>query len=141
MKNFYEVFDEFEMATNKQERLNVIARNLNSTLVEILKLTYHPNFQWLIKELPENYIVPSDNLPGLGVTQLSSELRKLYLFEKGNPAAERLSPRKRNEILIQILEALEPREAEVIIGIFQKDQGVKGLDYKFVKEAFPQLLP
>ena len=48
---------------------------------------------------------------------------------------------KRNELLLQILESLEPRDAEVIIGIFQKDQGVKGLDYKFVKEAFPNLLP
>jgi hypothetical protein len=36
---------------------------------------------------------------------------------------------------------LEPREAEVVIGIFRKDQGVKGLTYKFVKEAFPKLLP
>jgi len=27
------------------------------------------------------------------------------------------------------------------LGIFQKDLGVKGLDYKFVKEAFPNMLP
>ena len=63
------------------------------------------------------------------------------MFEKGNPAAERLTPRKRIEILTQILEGLEPREAEVIIGIFNKDLGVKGLNYKFIKEAFPTLLP
>ena len=43
--------------------------------------------------------------------------------------------------LQQLLESLEPREAEVVLGIFQKDQGVKGLDYKFVKEAFPSMLP
>jgi hypothetical protein len=39
------------------------------------------------------------------------------------------------------VESIEPRESEVIIGIFKKDQSVKGLDYKFVKEAFPNLLP
>jgi hypothetical protein len=39
------------------------------------------------------------------------------------------------------LESIEPREAEVVVGIFQKNQGVKGLTYKFVKEAFPKLLP
>jgi hypothetical protein len=27
------------------------------------------------------------------------------------------------------------KRAEVILGIFQKDLGVKGLDYKFVKES------
>jgi hypothetical protein len=40
-----------------------------------------------------------------------------------------------------MLESMERREAEVIMGIFKKDLGVRGLDYKFVKEAFPNLLP
>jgi hypothetical protein len=52
-----------------------------------------------------------------------------------------LTEKRRNELLIQILESIEPREAEVVLGIFQKDLHVKGLTYKFVKEAFPNLLP
>jgi hypothetical protein len=36
---------------------------------------------------------------------------------------------------------MEPRNAEVILGIFQKDQHVKGLTYNFVKEAYQNLLP
>ena len=55
--------------------------------------------------------------------------------------AEQLTPKRRTELLFQLLNSLEPREAEIIMGIFQKDQHVKGLDYKFVKEAFPQMLP
>lgn len=141
MKNIYEILDEFEAAESKKDKMKVIENNLCKALVDVLQLTYHPNFQWLVSEMPEDYRIPSDQLPGLHRTQMSSELRKLYLFEKGNPAAERLTPRKRIEILIQILEGLEPREAEVIIGIFNKDLGVKGLNYKFVKEAFPNLLP
>ena len=109
--------------------------------IDVLSLTYHPDCQWLIKEMPEGYRVPTDMLPGLSATQLSVELRKLYLFQKGNATAENLTERKQNELLIQLLESLEPREAEVVIGIFKKDQGVKGLTYKFVKEAFPNLLP
>ena len=141
MKNIYEIFDEFETATTKKERMAIIEKNLSKTLVDVLSLTYHPDCQWLVKEMPDNYKVPTDMLPGLSGTQLSTELRKLYLFQKGHPAAEGLSVEKRTQLLLQLLEALEPREAEVIIGIFNKDQGVKGLDYKFVKEAFPQMLP
>ena len=141
MKNIYEIFDEFEMASSKKERMAIISKNLSKTLVDVLSLTYHPDCQWLVKEMPEGYKVPSDMLPGLSGTQLSTELRKLYLFQKGHPSAEALSEDKRTQLLLQLLEALEPREAEVIIGIFNKDQGVKGLDYKFVKEAFPQMLP
>jgi len=141
MKNIFEVFDEFEQATNKKDRMAVIERNLSKTLVQVFELAYHPNYEWLIKEMPDNYVIPNDILPGISRTQLSTEIRKLYMFRKDDPTAEKLSPQKRNELLLQLLESLEPREAEVVMGIFKKDQGVEGLTYEFVKEAFPQLLP
>jgi hypothetical protein len=141
MKNIYEVFDEFEEAKNKKERMDVIGRNLSPTLVKILELAYHPQYQWKVKELPENYKIPNDILPGITFDNLNSQLRRLYLFRVGDRTAESLNEKRRTEILIQMLESIEPREAEVILGIFQKDLGVKGLDYKFVKEAFPNLLP
>jgi hypothetical protein len=141
MKNMFQVFDEFEMAESKKERMAVIEKNLSKTLVQVLELAFHPGYQWLVKELPDNYQIPVANLPGLSPAQLSTQIRKLYLFQRNNPEAERLTPRKRLELLIQLLESLEPREAEVIMGIFNKDLGVRGLDYKFVKEAFPHLLP
>lgn len=140
MKNIYEVFDEFELAKNKKERMAVIEKNLSKTLVEVLQYTFHPAYQWKIKDVPDN-IMFKETPPGLSQCQLSTEIRKLYLFQIGHPTADALSDRKTNELLIQLIESLEPREAEVIFGIFKKDLGVKGLDYKFVKEAFPNLLP
>jgi hypothetical protein len=141
MKNVYEIFDEFEEAKTKQEKLKVIEKNLSKILVEVLELTFHPNYQWHIIEAPDNYIEATNNLPGLSPLQLSTQIRKLYLFKKGNETADKLTPEKMNQLLLQILESLEPREAEVVFGILRKDQGVKGLTYKFVKEAFPQMLP
>lgn len=141
MKNIYEVFDDFELAENKKDRMTVIENNLSKLLVQVLELAFHPNHQWLISEMPEEYRVPTDMLPGLSPQTLSTQIRKLYLFEKGNPAAEVLTAEKRKQLLLQLLESIEPREAEVVIGILSKDLGVKGLTYKFVKEAFPNLLP
>ena len=141
MKNIYEVFDDFELAKNKKERMDVISKNLSSTLVKILELTFHPQIEWNVKELPENYKIPTDMLPGITYDNLNSQLRRLYMFRKGDPTSEKLTDERSNTLLLQILESIEPREAEVILGIFQKDLGVKGLDYKFVKEAFPNLIP
>jgi hypothetical protein len=141
MKNIHEVFDEFEEAKNKKERLKVIEKNLSPTLVKVLQLAFHPQYKWKITELPDSYKIPNDVLPGLTFDGLPAQLRRLYMFEEGNPTAEALTPKRREELLLQMLESIEPREAEVIIGILSKDLGVKGLDYKFVKEAFPQLLP
>ena len=140
MKNVYEIFDEFEAAASKKEKMDVIGKNLSKTLHDVLLLTFHPDCQWLIDEVPDNYKI-TDIPAGMSRCQLSTEIRKLYLFQKGHATAESLNPRKQNELLIQLLESLEPREAEVVIGIFKKDQGVKGLTYKFVKEAFPNMLP
>ena len=141
MKNIYEIFDDFELAKNKKERMDVISKNLSSTLVKILELTFHPEIEWIVKELPENYKIPTDMLPGITYDNLNSQLRRLYMFRKGDPTAEKLTTERSNTLLLQILESIEPREAEVILGIFQKDLGVKGLDYKFVKEAFRNLIP
>ena len=140
MKNLYEVFDEFEAVSSKKDKMAVIERNLSKALVDTLTLAFHPNFQWLITEMPHNYKIP-DTLKGVSHANLSTELRKLYLFRKGDPTAEKMTPQKRNELLLQLLESLEFREAEVVIGILSKDLGVKGLTYKFVKEAFPNMLP
>lgn len=141
MKPLYEVFDEFEKCKNKTERMNVIGNNLSQTLIDVLKLTFHPDFQWKVKELPENYRIPNDVLPGITFDSLHHQLRKLYMFRQGDATAEKLTEKKQTDLLFQMLNSLEPREAEIIMGIFQKDQHVKGLDYKFVKEAFPQMLP
>ena len=83
MKNIYEVFDEFEMAWTKQERMDVIGRNLSPLLVEVLRLTYHPQFQRKVKEYPENYIEDYTKHGGLSECQLNTELRKLYMFQSG----------------------------------------------------------
>jgi uncharacterized protein (DUF2249 family) len=141
MKNIFEVLDEIEEAKSKKDKMEVISKNLSKTLVQVFQLTYHPAFEWHFMEMPENYIIPTNTLPGISRVQLSTEIRKMYMFRKGDPTAESLTPQKRNQLLLQMLEGLEPREAEVIIGIFRKDLGVSGLDYNFIKQAFPELLP
>lgn len=140
MKNMYEIFDEFENASSKAERIKVIQNNLSPTLVKVLEYAFHPGYKWTINALPDNYIIP-DSLPGVSYAHMGTELRRIYLFQEGHPSAQNLTERRTNELLVQLLESLEPREAEVIIGIFNKDLGVKGLTYKFVKECFPNMLP
>lgn len=140
MKNVYEILDEFEVATTHEGRVNVIQRNLSKTLVDIFMLTFHPEYEWTIKELPHTYVqkpIPK----GLAYTNINMAMRKFKIFRKGNPEYANLKEHKKIEILLEMLEALEPREAEVVMGIFRKDLGVKGLDYKFVKKCFPDLLP
>ena len=139
-KNVYEIFDEFAAAGSKKEKLQVLAQNWTPTLMQVLQLAYHPDIKWLVKEKPKKYKKP-DTLPGVSFSNMNTELRRLYLFREGDPGAEKLTPEKREELLLIMLESLEPREADVIIGIFKKDLGVKGLTYKFIRDNTQGVVP
>jgi len=139
-KNLYEVFDEFAEANSKEEKLNVLHKNWTPTLVSVLQLAYHPDVKWLVKDKPKSYKKP-DTLPGVSYSSMNAELRRLYLFREGDPAAEKLTPEKREQLLLIMLESLEPREADVVIGIFKKNLGVKGLTYKFIRDNTQGVVP
>ena len=62
------------------------------------------------------------------------------MFRVGNETAEKLTEKRAEEILMVLLESLEPLEADVVIGIFKKDLGVKGLTYKFIRDNIPDVL-
>lgn len=139
-KNVYEVLDEFTAAGSKQEKLEVLKKNWTPMLVNVLQLAYHPDVKWLIKDRPAKYKTP-DTLPGVSFSNLNIELRRMYLFREGDPGAEKLTPEKREELLMIMLESLEPREAEVVLGILKKDLGVKGLTYKFIRDNTHGIVP
>lgn len=138
-KNMYEVFDEFTAANTKQEKIDVLAKNWTPTLKLVLQLTFRPEMEWKISGYPARYKKP-DTKPGISYASLDTELKRLYMFRKGNETAEKLTPKRSEEILMVILESLEPREADVVIGIFKKDLGVKGLTYKFIHDNIPDIV-
>jgi hypothetical protein len=138
-KNVYEVFDEFAKAESKQDKINVLANNWTPTVKLVLQLAYRPEMQWKFKDYPDRYKRP-DTKPGISYASLDTELKRLYMFRVGNETAEKLTTKRAEEILMVLLESLEPREADVVIGIFKKDLGVKGLTLKFIRENIPDVL-
>ena len=139
-KNIYEVFDDFKKAKTKEERLAVLRNNDSWALKNVLMGTFHPSINYVIKKIPQ--YKSETAIAGLAYNHMTDALGKVYLFVEDHPkVSPNLTMQRKEQLLIQLLESLEPREAEVVIGIFRKDLGVKGLTYKFVKEAFPNLLP
>jgi len=46
---------------------------------------------------------------------------------------------KREQIFIGVLEAVHPKDAELVISMINKKSPVKGLTLKIAQEAFPDL--
>lgn len=139
-KNIYEVFDEFKKAKNKADRIMVLQKNDTPALRDVLIGTFHPNIQYTVDKIPEFKRV--DMPAGMSYDHMSGALSRIYLFMKDNTRVpEGLSEKRKNEILIQILESLEEKEADVFIGILKKDLKVPYLTPALVNEAFTGLLP
>lgn len=139
MKNIYEIFDEYEQAKTDDERVAVLQKNSCLALRQVLRGTFDPTVEFAVTRVP--YYKPSDAPPGLGYTNMTAELARVYLFQKEHPKLpEGLTEERREKILIQILEALEAREAVIYMNMILKRQKVKGLNAKIVARAFPYLL-
>ena len=101
MKNIYEIFEEFEKAPAKKDKIEVLRRNGNYALKSVLKGTFDPNINFFTDKVP--YYKPSDAPPGLGYTSIHQELGRVYLFESNNPrVAPNLTDKRKEQILIQI---------------------------------------
>lgn len=139
-KNIYEVFDEFKKAKNKVDRIAVLRKNDTKALRDVLIGAFHPSIQFTVDKVPDFRRVSMP--PGMSYDHMSGALSRIYLFMVGNPRVpEGLTEKRKNEILIQILEALEEQEADVFISILKKDLKVPYLTPALIDEAFPNLLP
>lgn len=139
-KNMYEIFDEFEAAKTKNEKIEVLQKNKNFALTNVLMYAFDPNIHFVFDKMP--YYKAEDVPPGMSYSSIHHELDRMYLLIKDHPrASPNLTMQRREQLLIQMLEALEPREAIIFINMILKNLKIKGLDAKIVKEAFPGLLP
>jgi hypothetical protein len=139
-KNIYEVFNEFKEAKTKKDRIDVLRNNDTFALRNVLVGTLHPNIEFVFNKdnLPEWKRV--DVPPGMAYNHMTEALGKMYLFMKNNARAPvGLTDKRRVELFIQLLEGLEPLEADVYVNIILKDQKIPYLTLALVNEAFPEL--
>lgn len=135
----YEIINLAKKAANVDEALQILKKYNTETLEQVLYYTYHPKAQWYISEFPKDFVKP-DTYPGISYTNLYTELRRIYLFQKGHPNADTLSEQRRHELLLQILESMEPPESEVFVNIMKGDLGIVGLTIEKLNEYFPNLI-
>jgi len=140
-RNLYEVFDEFLEAPDRESRRQVLRNNNSYALRSILRANFNPNIRFTIESIPT---YNSSNAPiGLGYSSIDAQIKKMYIFEKDNPkVSSDLTLKRKEELLIQILEVLESREAEIFASAILKklESKVPGLTLSIVTEVFNGIL-
>lgn len=132
---YSEIFDEFNKATTKNERLGVLRKYDHPRFREFLKLAFDPKIKFDV-EIPKYR--PAVEPAGLNYTYLTSEVTKLYRFIVGHPQRPPgLTPEKQKQLLLVILESLHKDEAALLVRLVKGDLGVKYLTLNLVTEAYP----
>jgi len=133
-----EIFDEFETAKRKQDKITVLQKyKKNITLYNILKGTFHPDIKFI--KIPKKFKYNESDLPyGNTDTTLDYESKHFWYYIDSH---DKLSQEIRMQKLLIMLESLHAGEAKILLGMINKKLKVKGLTKSIVKEVFPEFFP
>ena len=136
-KYISELFQEFEKLKSKKEKLGFLWDHKNNgAFTGVLQGAFDPDIKWKVK-VPS--YTPDDAPIGLNPSNLFQEIPKCTVFAEGHPAGKGVSNKRKEELLIQILESMHASESIIFEGMLRKKLKVKGLTAKMALEAIPDL--
>ena len=134
-KLYFEVFEEFEKAETKADRIAALRKYDHPRFRDFLVYALNSTVEFDV-EIP-NWR-PAVEPAGLNYTYLEIEVPKLYRFVKNHPQRpEGLSPDKQKQLLVVVLESLHKDEAQILVDVITKKFKVNNLTKKLVQEAYP----
>jgi len=133
-----EVLTEAGKLTKREERIRFLRMNKSPGLTDILRINYD---ETVIPALPQGApTYKQDDAPkGYEYTILNKAYTQFKYFFKG-PVANGMKPLKREGLFLNLLESLNPEEAELLIAAKDKKMKYKGITKKLVCDAFPNLI-
>jgi hypothetical protein len=133
-KLFSEIFQEFQEATTKQDRIAVLKKYDHPKFRKFLFYIFSSDIEFDV-EIP-NYR-PAPEPAGLNFTYLNLEIDRLYRFIKNDPnRPEGLTPQKQKQLLVVVLEALHKDEAELLVKVMTNKFQIPYLTKGLITEAF-----
>lgn len=131
----HEVFEKLSTTKTKKDKVKVLRENDTWALKDVIRGSMDKTVVWLLPEgTPPYKACKEGNEP----SSLLRENKKFaYLVKNGR--GKDLPAYKRENIFIGMLEAVHPKDAELLVNMIQK-KVPKGLTRPVVQEAFPDLL-
>lgn len=137
-KNIHEVFDELEAAPHADAAKAILFYNMTPGMRGVLRANFHPGIKFVFEEIPVYRV--NDAPIGLGDTSIHKEINRVYIFEQNNPRVDpNLTQERKSQILVQILEGLEAKEAKIFADMLMKRIQVKHLSKELIEEVFPDM--
>ncbi len=132
------IFEEIASANSFEARQKVLKDNESNPLKDLLRYAFHPDIKFALPagDPPYKCIGSADEY---NPTYLYPNIKKFYLYVEGGH--DGLTPLRREQLFVNMLEGLHPKEAKVVLQVKDKKLKFRGLTYKLVKTTFPEILP
>lgn len=135
LKYVFEVVEAVQETKSKKEKVEILKANNAAAVGDYLRGTYDATIKWNLPGGEPPY-QPSEehNAP-------SNFMRKnvdLKWFVKGGPG-DKLPAYKREGMFIAMLEAIHPKDAELVLNMINKKK-IAGITKATISEAFPNLI-
>ena len=132
------IFEDIASANSFEARQKVLKDNESNPLKDLLRYAFHPDIKFALPTGDPPYKCvgsPDEYNP----TYLYPNIKKFYLYVEGGH--DGLTPLRREQLFVNMLEGLHPKEAKVVLQVKDKKLKFRGLTYKLVKTTFPEILP
>ena len=130
----HEIIDRAKKARTKEKKLNILKENENWALKDILGGIYSDDIKF---NLPPGTPPYTEANEGKFPSDLRRKHKDFRYFVIGGPG-DKLNSVKRETMFIGLLEAIHPKDAELVVQMINK-QKVDGITKNVVMEAFPTL--
>ena len=118
-----------------QEKVDALKANDSYVLRVILQGAFDPTVKWMLPEGEPPY-KPNDLTDQEHV--LINEARKILYFVEG--FYDNLTTNKREQMFIELLERVDPKDAKLLCSIKDKKLPFNGITINHVKDAFPGMI-
>lgn len=130
-----EFLEKVSKLKKRDEKVAALKMNDSFVLRTTLQAAFDPRIKFL---LPEGEVPYNQNkLPDQEGNYINLA-RKLIYFVEGPYTNMRSS--KREQMFIELLEAIDKHDADMLVHIKDKKLPFKGIDVNIIKEAFPGLI-
>lgn len=134
-EGIFETLKRIDGLKTKPERLNELSKhNSDFPIKALLDCVFNPNIKFLLPETPPPYR-PSDKESDVQ-NVLKRDVRKMVYFVN-TPQGQQLTPFKREAMFIELLEAVDPDDALLLLDVKNKKLPFKNITKDLVAKAFP----
>lgn len=130
-----EILENASKKKTRKERAEYLKENDSRALQDLIQYALHPSIVWDLPSGNPPY-KPTDYLDQENM--LYSQMRKLSLFVNNN--GSNLKPARLEQIFIQILESVSPKDAELLLMV-KEGKLPKGITPSVIESVWPGLIP